>query len=805
MEERVRIPWEDWKLVKSLGKGGFGEVWEIERVKHGITEKAAMKVISIPQGDDEIECLQIEGYTDESITQRFSGFVDDVVREYGMMVQMKGNANIVYCDDYKSIQHDDGFGWDIYIKMELLIPMMKDLKLVTTEPQIIQFAKDICCALIVCQKRNVIHRDIKPQNIFVSEDGVFKLGDFGIARAAERTTRATVGVGTYQFMAPEVKNDQPYGATADIYSLGLVLHWLLNERRSPFLPLPPEAPRYGDEERAKQRRFSGEAIPAPKNGSEEIKRIVLKACAFDPKQRYQSAAELLSDLTALQGELVHVAIPEQDMDVPQETVDVIPNTDEGKTVGPVFRKKGPETQLDEEQTVGPKFDKIAQEEQLDNEKTVGPVFAPKDKPKQSEKKKKVWSVIAVLVALFIAVALGSVFALSRAVVVGITPSQADLEKYLLDGYSAIGCYEVSTRIPVESRIEVNFEVGEAYSGCDVLITVEYDTMKFGSDNGLISATVIEGKVSANLYPTGTYIVQVATDATNEANWSEWDTELPEGVLLNSDTVQVDIMYRARQKEFATSNRETMDGWELYDTFIPDAPYGEWSDWTETVLTGDEYLEVEEQKQYRYREKETTTSDTTASMDGWISNGSKANYSYGSWSSWSIYGYWYEGSGRTYMNSLDSSTSEIQQREAYHYNCYRYKDGELTSTDTYTMGAFEGTPSLSKGDVYSIEGDETYIVTSISCYTQYRYRTKTYTSTTYYFYRWTDWSEWSIEPVEETDTIEVEEKSIYRIRDIYGEVGYRFWKWSDWSDCVLEKQIDGEDTEVECCMVYRYVQ
>ena len=131
MEERVRIPGEDWKLVKSLGKGGFGGAWENERVKHGITEKAAMKVISIPQGDDEIECLQIEGYTDESITQRFNAFVDDIIKEYGMMVQMKGNANIVYCDDYRSIQHDDGFGWDIYIKMELLTPLMKVVKTAT--------------------------------------------------------------------------------------------------------------------------------------------------------------------------------------------------------------------------------------------------------------------------------------------------------------------------------------------------------------------------------------------------------------------------------------------------------------------------------------------------------------------------------------------------------------------------------------------------------------------------------------------------------------------------------------------------
>lgn len=365
MEERVRIPWEEWELVKSLGKGGFGEVWEIERIKHGITEKAAMKVISIPQGDDEIECLQIEGYTDESITQRFSGYVDDVIREYGMMVQMKGNANIVYCDDYKSIQHDDGFGWDIYIKMELLTPLMKALKLVSTEQQIIQFAKDICSALVVCQKRKVIHRDIKPQNIFVSEDGVFKLGDFGIARKAEKTTRATVGKGTYQFMAPEVKNELPYGPTVDIYSLGLVMYWLLNDRRCPFFPLPPAVPTHKEEQEALHRRFSGEQIPAPKNGSKELKRIILKACAFDPKDRYQTAQEMREALARLSGEYVPGSSTqnlEQNLhDDPsnqnEETVveDTPAGDPEGETVGPIFKPNPAENADDCGQTVGPVF------------------------------------------------------------------------------------------------------------------------------------------------------------------------------------------------------------------------------------------------------------------------------------------------------------------------------------------------------------------------------------------------------------------------------------------------------------------
>jgi len=111
----------------------------------------------------------------------------------------------------------------------------------------------------------------------------------------EKTMSGTV-IGTYKYMAPEVYNNQPYGTSADIYSLGLVLYWLLNERRMPFMPLPPEKLKHGMEEESRNRRFSGEPLPPPAHGSEKLKKIVLKACAYNPADRYSSAAEMLQDL-----------------------------------------------------------------------------------------------------------------------------------------------------------------------------------------------------------------------------------------------------------------------------------------------------------------------------------------------------------------------------------------------------------------------------------------------------------------------------------------------------------------------------
>lgn len=108
-----------------------------------------------------------------------------------------------------------------------------------TEADVIRLGIDMCRALEVCAKENIIHRDIKPSNIFVSEHGDYKLGDFGVARHLEASCRELSKKGTYDYMAPEVYRDSVYDARADIFSLGIVLYKLMNNGRIPFLPPAP--------------------------------------------------------------------------------------------------------------------------------------------------------------------------------------------------------------------------------------------------------------------------------------------------------------------------------------------------------------------------------------------------------------------------------------------------------------------------------------------------------------------------------------------------------------------------------------
>ena len=291
---------DGWNITRLLGEGSYGKVFEIERSEFGQTYRAALKVITVPQSSAEVRSVISEGMSVSQAEAYFHGIVEELMHEFSIMFKLKGTANVVSCEDLRVLEHPDGIGWDILIRMELLHPL---LPYVYEHPMarrdIIRLGIDICKALELCQRYNIIHRDIKPENIFISDNRDYKLGDFGIARTIERTTSGLSKKGTYSYMAPEVYAGREYGFSVDTYSLGLVLYRMLNKNRGPFLPQPPEAITFSSREQALARRMSGEPLPRPFYGEGRLGEIVLKACAFDPKDRYSSPQQLRQELEAI--------------------------------------------------------------------------------------------------------------------------------------------------------------------------------------------------------------------------------------------------------------------------------------------------------------------------------------------------------------------------------------------------------------------------------------------------------------------------------------------------------------------------
>lgn len=292
--------WPEWELIEKIGEGSFGKVYKAKRTERGRSFYSAIKIISIPASKGELDSVRSEMNNEQSTREYFRNLVEDCIQEIYTMEHFCGNSHVVSFEDFKVVEYLDEIGWDISIRMEYLTSFMdyctgKEL----TEKEVIKLGCDLAMALIYCRKLNIIHRDVKPENIFVSRFGDFKLGDFGIAREQAHTMSNMSKKGTYSYMAPEIYKGEKYDSSIDIYSLGIVLYKLMNQNRLPFLSLDKQLITYRDKETALARRMAGEKMPVPVNASAAFSHIILKACAYEPGKRYRKPEDMLRDLEKL--------------------------------------------------------------------------------------------------------------------------------------------------------------------------------------------------------------------------------------------------------------------------------------------------------------------------------------------------------------------------------------------------------------------------------------------------------------------------------------------------------------------------
>ncbi len=157
----------------------------------------------------------------------------------------------------------------------------------------IEVIADACQALNFSHQHGIIHRDVKPANIMISETGAVKVMDFGIARAladANSVTQTAAVIGTAQYLSPEQARGEKVDARSDVYSLGCVLYEILTGE-PPFVGDSPVAVAYQhvrEDPEPPSRRQEG-ITP-------ELDAVVLKALAKNPDNRYQTAAEMRADL-----------------------------------------------------------------------------------------------------------------------------------------------------------------------------------------------------------------------------------------------------------------------------------------------------------------------------------------------------------------------------------------------------------------------------------------------------------------------------------------------------------------------------
>jgi len=160
-------------------------------------------------------------------------------------------------------------------------------------------ALQVARAIHAAHQSALIHRDIKPQNILLTESGDAKVADFGIARAANATTTTSQNLilGTAQYMSPEQAKGKPVSPKSDLYSLGVVLYEMLTGELPYNTANPVKGPAEAANGRTRSPREVDPTIP------EGITAVTLRLLDEDPAKRYSEAGELIDDLERVSGGL----------------------------------------------------------------------------------------------------------------------------------------------------------------------------------------------------------------------------------------------------------------------------------------------------------------------------------------------------------------------------------------------------------------------------------------------------------------------------------------------------------------------
>lgn len=287
-----------YEVKEKIGTGGFGEVYRVERNNIVGNVTRALKVVTLPKENQYMEVLNSMGGDYEKADNYFKQELNRVVNEIRVfsLISEKDNHNIVsyYEND---VEKTGKYKYNIYILMEMLTPLDKWLSENNlTVGDGMEIGVSIANALKICHENKIMHRDIKLNNIFVSKDGKFKLGDFGVSKRFDTLTRANTIKGTPRYIAPEIYiGNEKYNNSVDIYSLGILMYYLFNKRRFPFYPDFPLEYTKEDEDKAFYKRMKYEEVKAPICAPVKVAEVILKAIA-QPKERYSNVDAFITDL-----------------------------------------------------------------------------------------------------------------------------------------------------------------------------------------------------------------------------------------------------------------------------------------------------------------------------------------------------------------------------------------------------------------------------------------------------------------------------------------------------------------------------
>ena len=287
-------------------------------MKEDSDNKYIVKIISVPASQVQLEALLLTGACQdkEQAMAYFKELADGVVKEAKFLTKLSRKEGFVPYESWQVVPMEgDETGYDIYLISDYKRSLDKFTRRnLMTHLGAVNLGLDMCAALAICRRAGCIYADLKPSNIFISDDKEYRIGDLGFISMSSLKYTSLPSKYISAYTAPELLDPMvTLNTTADIYSIGMILYQVYNNGELPF-----------------EGHASAEEYPTPVNADYEIAEIIMKAIAPDPKDRWQTPIEMGQALVAyMQRNTVNdvpIASPSAPVTVPE--TDVIPVEEE---------------------------------------------------------------------------------------------------------------------------------------------------------------------------------------------------------------------------------------------------------------------------------------------------------------------------------------------------------------------------------------------------------------------------------------------------------------------------------------------
>lgn len=243
-------------------------------------EKYLVKIISLPAFQTQLDALLLSGaYNDkESALDYYKALAADILEEANILQKLAQLEGFASLEKSQMVPMDDETGYDVYLLSKYRNTLAQQLrKNALTQLSAVNLGLDLCSALTVCRKSGYLYVNLKPENIYLSENQEYQIGDIGFLKLD--TLKYTSLPERYfsKYTAPEITDAfSALNSTLDVYAVGLILYQIFNNGALPVI----------------DNSESPNDFPAPEYADQEIAEIILKACSANPADRWQSPVEM---------------------------------------------------------------------------------------------------------------------------------------------------------------------------------------------------------------------------------------------------------------------------------------------------------------------------------------------------------------------------------------------------------------------------------------------------------------------------------------------------------------------------------